>query len=62
MDIRICDMTGLAQFVFINLYVYLKTGSNWSTCEYKMKTSPNQFLEVNILTGVLLTSGQSKIA
>ena len=40
----------LAQFIFINLYVYLETGLNRSTSYYCMKTSLNKFPEVNILT------------
>ena len=45
--IRDCYMTGenpvswLAQFVFINLYVYLKTGLNWLKRWYRMKSSSN---------------------
>ena len=37
-----------AQMALINLNVYLKTGSNWSTSEHKIKTSQKQFLEVII--------------
>ena len=33
------SVSWLAQFVCINLNVYLKTGPNWPTCVYRMKTS-----------------------
>ena len=39
----------------------MKPGSNWSTGEYKMKTSSNEFLEVNIFDRCfILTSRQPK--
>ena len=39
-----------AQFVFINLYDYLKTGLNWPT-----KTSSNQFPDVIIFDIFLIS-------
>ena len=53
----------LAQFVFIDLHVYLKTGLNWSTGVYRMKTSSNLFPEVNIFdTSAIAPSRELKIA
>ena len=58
---RYCYMTGenpvswLAKFVFINLYIYLKSGLNWPSCVHRMKTSSNLFLEVDIFDTFLIS-------
>ena len=55
-------LSGNPEFVFINLYVYLKTGLSWLTGAYRMKTSSNTFPEVNIFyTSAISPSGELKM-
>ena len=59
--IVLCYMTGenptswLAHFLFENLCVYLIIGLNWLTAWYEMKTSSNQFPEVNSFDTFLIS-------
>ena len=59
-DNLICYMNGenpvssLTQFVFINLYVYMKTGLNWPTGGQCMETSSKYFPEDDVVDTFLI--------